>query len=210
MSGAQRAFWVDLMAMAARSRFPGVVVAGKDGDTFVGYPLKIYEAYDAKGEIDVLETFELFRKADKILVEITHKAPIPLYKITILNWDKYQSEYQRTKKYRQQELLPQPIYFKGQRLEITASVHESLKQAYQGLDLDAEYKKMDAWLVSNQRTYRNYGRFANSWLSRYKVNLNGNRNGGRNGFSQEEYDDITDANLTAAGLKNKRKPGNTG
>ena len=32
MSGAERAFWIDLLAMAGRSRHPEVVCAGKDGD----------------------------------------------------------------------------------------------------------------------------------------------------------------------------------
>jgi hypothetical protein len=32
MSGAQRALWIDLLALAGRSRFPGVVCAGRDGD----------------------------------------------------------------------------------------------------------------------------------------------------------------------------------
>ena len=39
MSDAQRAFWIDLLAMAGRSRFPGVICSGKDGKNFVGYPL---------------------------------------------------------------------------------------------------------------------------------------------------------------------------
>jgi hypothetical protein len=31
MSDAQRAFWIDLLAMAGRSRFPGIICAGRDG-----------------------------------------------------------------------------------------------------------------------------------------------------------------------------------
>lgn len=36
MSGAQRAFWIDLLAMAGRSRFPGIICAGMDGELYVG------------------------------------------------------------------------------------------------------------------------------------------------------------------------------
>ena len=34
----QRAFWIDLLALAGRSRYPGIVCAGKDGESVVGYP----------------------------------------------------------------------------------------------------------------------------------------------------------------------------
>ena len=44
MSDAQRAFWIDLLAMAGRSRFPGIVCAGRDGKYFVGYPLSRFES----------------------------------------------------------------------------------------------------------------------------------------------------------------------
>ena len=100
MSGAQRAFWIDLMAMAGRSRQPGIVCSGKDGDHFVGYPLTHFQALDAGQEIDVLVTFKLFEDTNKITVEVTSEMPIKLYKVTILNWEKYQSEYGRQKAYR--------------------------------------------------------------------------------------------------------------
>lgn len=100
MSGAQRAFWVDLLAMAGRSRCSGIVCAGQDGERFVGYPLTVFAALDAGSEIDVPSTFELFERTGKIRVEVTTESPIKLYKVTICNWDKYQSEYERQKGYR--------------------------------------------------------------------------------------------------------------
>jgi len=100
MSGAQRAFWIDLLAMAGRSRYPGVVCAGRDGEQCVGYPLKTLAALDAGEEIDIFATLDLFSKTGKIKVEITAEDPVRLYKITICNWDRYQSEYQRQKRYR--------------------------------------------------------------------------------------------------------------
>jgi hypothetical protein len=101
MSGAQRAFWVDLLALAGRSRCDGVVCAGLTAERFIGYPLSRFEALDAGKEIDTLATLELFERTGKIKVEITSEDPLKLYKITILNWSRYQSEYDRQKGYRQ-------------------------------------------------------------------------------------------------------------
>jgi len=114
MSGAQRAFWVDLLAMAGRSRYPGIICSGMDGDRHVGYPLKTFAALDAGAEIDVLATLGLFQKTGKILVQITDEEPVRLYKLTICNWDRYQSEYQRQKGYRKSD--------NRKRSEVTAKV----------------------------------------------------------------------------------------
>jgi hypothetical protein len=96
---AQRAFWIDLLAMAGRSRYPGIVCAGMDGNQYVGFPLKTFEALDAGAEIDLLSTFDLFARTGKILFKITTEEPVKLYMITVCNWEKYQSEYQRQKIY---------------------------------------------------------------------------------------------------------------
>lgn len=114
MSGAQRAFWVDLLAMAGRSRYPGTICSGMDGDRHVGYPLKMFAALDAGAEIDVLATLNLFEKTGKIAVQITTEEPVRLYKLTICNWDRYQSEYQRQKGYRKGDNRKRP--------EVTAKV----------------------------------------------------------------------------------------
>jgi hypothetical protein len=99
MSGAQRALWIDLLAMAGRSRYPGIVCAGKNDDKWVGYPLKTLSALDAAGEIDILGTLELFERTGKVSVEVTSEVPVRLYKITICKWETYQSEYLRQKGY---------------------------------------------------------------------------------------------------------------
>jgi hypothetical protein len=101
MTGAQRAFWLDLIAHAGRSRYPGVICSGKDGDSFVGYPLTTFAALDPGVELDILATFELFVSTGKIVLEVTAEKPVKLYKVTIINWGKYQSEYLRQKSYRQ-------------------------------------------------------------------------------------------------------------
>ena len=86
MSGAQRAFWIDLLALAGRSRYPGIVCAGMDGDRYVGYPLKTFAALDAGAEIDLVATFDLFARTGKVIVEVTTEAPVKLYMVRICNW----------------------------------------------------------------------------------------------------------------------------
>jgi hypothetical protein len=104
MSDAQRAFWIDLLAMAGRSRFPGIICAGQIDGQFIGYPIAKYAALMAK-PINVEETFKLFERTGKIIAEITTETPVKLYKISLCNWEKFQSEYQRQKPYRLQAQL---------------------------------------------------------------------------------------------------------
>lgn len=99
MTDAQRAFWIDLLAMAGWSRIPGIVCAGQVNGIYVGYPITKFQSLLSE-PMDVEATLELFERSGKILIEITQEIPIKLYKITLINWDKYQSEYQRQKKYR--------------------------------------------------------------------------------------------------------------
>ena len=101
MTDAQRAFWIDLLAMAGRSRYPGIVAAGKDDNSWVGYPLSVYQSMATS--IDIKKTLALFVDTNKISLEETEGAGgRPLFKITIINWRKYQSEYLRQKAYRRQ------------------------------------------------------------------------------------------------------------
>lgn len=106
MSGAQRAFWIDLLALAGRSRYPGIICAGRDGERFIGYPLKVFGALDAGGEIDIQKTLELFEQTEKIRIEVTAENPVRLYKLTILNWDHYQSEAHRQAAWREKKRHP--------------------------------------------------------------------------------------------------------
>lgn len=99
MADFQRAFWIDLLAMAGRSRFPGVVCAGVIEGKYVGYPLTKFQAL--MGELfDVEATLRLFEKTGKIKLEVTSEGPVRLFKIELVNWAKYQSEYNRQKPYR--------------------------------------------------------------------------------------------------------------
>ncbi len=93
MTDAQRAFWIDLLAMAGRSRFPGIICAGRDGDSLVGYPLNRFSALMAGPEqIDIEATLRLFERTDKVEITITAEGPPKLFAIELLNWKKYQSD----------------------------------------------------------------------------------------------------------------------
>lgn len=91
MTDAQRAFWIDLLAMAGRSRIPGIICAGRDEDCLVGYPLNRFSSLMA-GPIDVEATFALFERTGKVKITITSEGPPKLFSIALLNWKKYQSD----------------------------------------------------------------------------------------------------------------------
>lgn len=110
MSGAQRAFWIDLLALAGRSRYPGVICSGCDNGKFIGYPLSVFTSLDAAGELDIKATFELFVSTRKIDVEVTSEKPFFLYKVSIINWEHYQSETSRKQKQRQSsKIVPRHV-----------------------------------------------------------------------------------------------------
>jgi len=100
MSGGQRAFWVDLLTLAGRSRVPGVVCAGDDPSSLFGYPLDRYAGILGDASVDILETFRLFESQGKIELVVTREEAPKLYAVKILSWAKYQSEYMRQRAWR--------------------------------------------------------------------------------------------------------------
>ena len=123
MSDAERAFWIDLLAMAGRSRFGGIVCSGKDGEQLIGYPLSKFQGLLAE-PIDIEATFALFERTGKITMQVTGEGARKLYVLFITNWARYQSEYDRTKKYRKAAAttddtdLLQTDYVKGNNTEV--------------------------------------------------------------------------------------------
>lgn len=69
------------------------------------------------------------------------------------------------------------LHFTGTRLRITEEEHSAMSKAFEGIDLEVEYLKMDSWLVTNHRNYRSFGRFANTWIARIRVPYTGGTNG---------------------------------
>lgn len=121
MSDAQRAFWIDLLAMAGRSRYPGVICAGKSPDgKYIGYPINKFQSLMSE-PINVEGTLAMFERTGKITVESTPDSPLRLLTLELLNWDKYQSEYQRQKPYRKRTKLQKSdshSYNQGNKTEV--------------------------------------------------------------------------------------------
>src|SRR5437762_7280059 len=56
----QRAFWIDLLALAGRSRYPGIVCAGKDAENIIGYPAAFLAPNSEITPQNIEETLKLF------------------------------------------------------------------------------------------------------------------------------------------------------
>jgi len=98
LTAAQRLLWVDLLALAGRSRFPGFIYAGDGGDgKRVGYPVAYLAGVLQMDEIALNNTMKLL--VDKGHITLEESSP-ECYIIGIVNWEKYQSEYMRQKAYR--------------------------------------------------------------------------------------------------------------
>jgi hypothetical protein len=118
--------------------------------------------------------------------------------ITIINWDKRQflsdDSYARVKRFRNEkrnvsetkkETAPEQIqnraeqsraekpiaeiFFKGQVLKIPTLNHEAFLKSFPGVNLEAQYRKMDSWMLANPgNKKKNHPRFAQNWLSNSK------------------------------------------
>lgn len=94
----QRLLWVDLLALAGRSRFPGEIYAGMSGDNKkVGYPIEYLAGVLQMDKVTTNNALKLLQAHCHITLE--ESAP-DVYVIGIINWEKYQSEYLRQKTYR--------------------------------------------------------------------------------------------------------------
>lgn len=93
----QRLLWVDLLAMAGRSRWPGKIFAGYGEDQVaIGYPLP-WLAGTLDFEVTEMNNALMTLKVQgHITLELQDDSAI----IGITNWEKYQSEYLRQKGYR--------------------------------------------------------------------------------------------------------------
>ena len=142
MTGAQRAFWIDLLAMAGRSRQPGIICAGYSGDRLIGYPLSHFQALDAGGELDIPATLQLFEACGKIRIEVTQEAPIRLLKVEIANWGKYQSnlagQAERSRRYRENKQKQSPATASR---DVSRSRHAEKSHCVTGVEGEGEVDK---------------------------------------------------------------------
>ena len=98
LTPAQRLLWVDLLALAGRSRFPGFIYAGDGGSgQRVGYPIAYLAGVLQMDEVTLNNALKLLQINNRITLEETS---LEQYVIGIVNWEKYQSEYLRQKTYR--------------------------------------------------------------------------------------------------------------
>lgn len=103
---AQRAFWVDLLTLAGRSRYPGIVCAGRDGpneENIVGYPIQFLSPNSSiKTEEEAKEILDLFASRKMLSYTVSKSANgDKLFAVTISNWKQYQSDYEANRKYQQ-------------------------------------------------------------------------------------------------------------
>lgn len=84
----QRSIWADLLALAGRSRYPGLVCSGETNGVLSPFPMDYLCSVFRCSEPDVQEAFRLFVEQGRIVIDGTGV-------IQIVSWDKYQSEYQQ-------------------------------------------------------------------------------------------------------------------
>lgn len=109
----QRSMWADLLALAGNSRFPGIICSGETNGILDPFPMDYLCSVFRCAEADVLAAFDLFKKQSRIVI---NEAGV----IQIVNWDKYQSEYQLK---RQRRTYNEPRRSDGQ-----ANVHRKSRK----------------------------------------------------------------------------------
>jgi hypothetical protein len=92
LSPEQRAVLTDLLAMAGNSRHPGVIAAGQTNGKYTPYPTAWLAATLNYDQDSFCESLRILEEQGRIKIEDDI--------ITIVNWSKYQSEYQRQLPYR--------------------------------------------------------------------------------------------------------------
>src|SRR5208283_657385 len=98
LTAPQRLLWIDLLALAGRSRFPGFIYAGEgEGGKRVGYPIAYLAGVLQMDEVTLNNALKLLQAHAHITLD---EVSTDNWVIGIVNWEKYQSEYLRQKTYR--------------------------------------------------------------------------------------------------------------
>jgi hypothetical protein len=93
----ERAVWIDLLAMAGQSRFPGVICAGIENGPLVGFPLRYIAGQVDVPEDDLKQMFAKFEAQGRISIRRDERDRLI---ITVKNWQKYQADYSKQARYR--------------------------------------------------------------------------------------------------------------
>ena len=107
---AERSVWADLLAMAGRSKFPGIIASGHYDDGYRGYPLQYLAGILVCPDAIILNTLKKCESKGKIKLERKIHDGTEDCVIIIVNWEKYQSEYQRQVQYREKRKLQSELH----------------------------------------------------------------------------------------------------
>lgn len=95
----ERGVWVDLLAMAGSGRFDGIVAAGKRDDNYIGYGIPRLAGLLNRNQDTLYNILQKLQRVEKIKIYEVDLEGTKSYWMEIVNWNKYQSEYSRIKKY---------------------------------------------------------------------------------------------------------------
>lgn len=179
----QRWIFIGLILLAGDSPIPGIVYQRKDENgNPKGYPDAILADHLGVSTDAVAPALARMKDKNKVTID-------SLNVISITNWSKYQSEYERTRnapsrvvqKYgldvdvdvdRDVDIeVEKTISFdaSSRRWEnITATDMEAWAKAYPACDINSEIAKAGEWIIANPQKGKksNYRRFIVNWLSR--------------------------------------------
>ena len=201
----QRWMFVGLLLMAGDSPEPGTVYRRKNehgqptgyADPILADALGVHESSVQPGLARMVEKGKI--TTDELGV------------ISICNWGKYQSEYQRQKPYRnpscnQSDVLEGEVDVdvEGERekkivfdansrrwLHVSAKDKKAWAAAYPACDVDVELARAGEWIIANPAKGRksNYRRFIVNWLARTQDRGGTSRNGSRGAETADYFDD---------------------
>lgn len=146
LTNAERAFWVDVIALAGKSRIPGVICSDREGT--VGYPLPMLSSLLVSWTPD--EVTSILGKLEKTQrVQVTRSTLMSGedgWIVRITNWHKYQSEAQRVSKYKSRVYPSTLARCKNDRIEVEEEV-------------EVEVEKKDYMRTANTVLELAFGRF---------------------------------------------------
>ena len=149
----ERSTWYDFLLLAGNCRLPGVISANEN----TAIPNKRIAAILNVEESLVKRCIVKFEKSGRITVE---KSGV----IHITNWEKYQySDYDRVKKYRQQQKEPSA----GPPDSLDHYIEE-LRPQYPGLDFDAELVKFNLYWGEGDRKLKRPKLALLNWMNKAK------------------------------------------
>lgn len=126
--------WADLLALAGFSRFPGIVCSGETNGVLEPYPMDYLCSVFRCDDSNARDALKLFEQQGRIAINETGV-------IQIVNWEKYQSEYQQK---RQRRRYGEPARSDSGANVRTKSVKTPTEEVEVEGDLEGEKKHLTA------------------------------------------------------------------